>query len=502
MRGLIYFGRKKRLLGMTAVLAVICFFNFYDLHWMKEFAEEKVSEFMGHKLAVRIGDISGGVFRDMVLQNVAFTSGSGGGEKVFRLERMEISYRVWRPLLEKLDLMPEGERPLKYVGVYFSKENPFLRGFLKLYSSSERIEVFGHVSPALFDDQKKRGIKGVFARRQDGRYDCDLLWDGRLKVTGVLDPSGQKIELVFKTLSEKKGLVKICAVIDENEGISVYSRLDKVNIFGVEIIGDLKASYRDRELPLFSFEAENLVVNKRSFWGFTVEGGFSAEEKTVFLDNVKWGEAFTLVGKIETAAPYVASMRLLASDADLAKLSGMFGNTNVPLAGSLEAKIDFEGPVGTSDVKGRLYIGEGVIGNLEFCSISAALEGTLPLIRIINSRIMKEGGHIIVDGEVDFSKLRENKALDGVSFVTDNKVAVWEEWQISKTDESNTVKARKDNLILTTAMEDDGLQAVPAAKAPMQKDVGFEYKLDISNSIKADFEENKDFFGLQHKIQF
>ena len=481
---------------------MIYFLNFHESHWMKEFAEEKVSEFMGHKLTVRIGGISGGVFRDMVLQNVAFVSGSSGGEKVFRLERMEISYRAWRPLLEKLDLLPDEERPLKYVGVYFSKENPFLRGFLKLYSSPEKIEVFGHVSPALFDDQRKRGIKGVFTRRQDGRYDCDLLWDGRLKVTGVLDPSGRKIELVLKTLSEKKGMVKICAAIDENEGISVYSRLDKVNIFGIEVIGDLKASYRDRELPLFSFEAENLVIDKRSFWGFTAQGGVSVEEKVVFLDNVKWGEAFTLAGKIGIAAPYPASMRLLVKDAELAELSEMFGNTNIPFAGPLEAKIDFEGPIGRANVKGRFHVGEGAMGNLEFRSISAALEGMLPVVRVIDSRIMKEGGHIIADGEIDFSKLRDNKAFDGVSFVTDNKVAVWEEWQISKTDESNTVKARKDNLILTTAMEDDGLHGEPATKAPMQKDAGFEYKLDTSNSIKADFDEDKDFFGLQHKMQF
>jgi len=128
MRGIIYKDRKIRLLAVMVVLFMVYILGFSQSHWVREFAENKVEEFMGHKLSVEIGHISGGLFRDMTLQDVAFYVGKGEESKVFRLERMEISYRLWSAMMEKAGLTFGEGHPLNYIGMYFSKENPFVRG--------------------------------------------------------------------------------------------------------------------------------------------------------------------------------------------------------------------------------------------------------------------------------------------------------------------------------------------------------------------------------------
>ena len=251
---------------------------------------------MGYRLNVQIGSVSGGIFRDMILQDVEFYNGENKQQgKVFRLERVEISYKLWQTLLEQMGLVPKEKNQLKYVGIYLSKNNPFLRGFVKLYSYPGKIELVGHVSPILFGDRQKRGIKGVFNRTPDGTYSCDIFWEGTLNILGEFDPEGRTIDLGFTPIKSKKGLIKIRGLIDENDELKIYSRIDKVNVLGNEIIGDINISYRDVDVPEFMFSAENLVVNKIPVWDFSAGGKFSKRDKTLFLDSFRWGEGLALV---------------------------------------------------------------------------------------------------------------------------------------------------------------------------------------------------------------
>ncbi|MFH1665823.1 MAG: hypothetical protein ABIA77_06740, partial [Candidatus Omnitrophota bacterium] len=157
----------------------------------------------------------------------------------------------------------------------------------------------------------------------------------------------------------------------------------------------------------------------------------------------------------------------------------------------------------TASVKGRVYVGEGALGAMEFRSMFATLEGELPVVRVEDARIITEGGQIKVGGELDLSKLRENMAFNGITFETDNKVAVWEDWQILKEEGRRTVEAKKDRVTVSTAMEDAYSRGgILGTELPAQKEVGFKYKLDPANSLKLEIDEEKDFFGLEHKVHF
>ena len=502
MRARIIRTRKVRLFGLSLALLTACYLNFQQTHLVKKFAENKVSAFMGNRLDISIRDISGGITNNMTLEGVEFISGRDADAKVFSVERMEISYRLFQLVLEKLGMDSRREQPLEYVGIYFSDENPFLQGFVKIYTYPGKLELIGHVSPVLFGEEQKKGIKGTFFKREDGKYDCDLLWDGTLKIEGVLDPPGRSIDLEFDPVSSKKGTVKIKGSITKDKDLGVYLRLDKVNLSGTEIIGDIWLSYRDEGAPVFMVRAENLVVNKNPFWDIAAGGTFSREERLLKIDRASWGKAFKLSGKVSTEDPYETDLKLVFDNVDVSEVGGMFGNTGTPLEGSAEGEFAFRGPLTAASVKGRLHVSEGRAGNLEFRSISAAFGGKLPVMKVIDSRVMKDGGHLKVDGEIDFSRMPEGKAFEGLVFETDNKVAVWEDWQISKQDGDNKVRATRDNVTLTTTMEDNSLHGGIGEEDPIQNELGVNYRLDEGNSLKVKIEEDDDFFGLEHKIEF
>jgi len=462
---------------------------------VKSIAEDKIAEFSGNKFSVKIDAVKGGIFSDMILQDVSFISGDKEDNQIFRLDRIEIPYRVWQALLKKQDITN--------MGIYFSEDNPFVQGFIKLYRYPEKIELIGRVSFELFGDTVKRGVKGVFLRQEDFSYDCDLLWDGRMKITGMLAPDSRSIDLRISSLSEKDREMEIKGTFNHDEDIRVYSRLYKWPISGTEVIGDFWVSYRDEGKPKVSFKAENLVVDKRPLWDIMMEGYFNPDEKRIFLDDARWGESIQLKGCIGTEPPYPAHFLFLVNDVRLHELSSMFGDNQSPMRGIARAEIRFNGPAKNAEVNGRLFINEGRLGEMEFRSMFATLSGDLPVINVSDARVVKEGGHIIVTGEIDISKFKENRGMENLVFETDNKVAVWENWQISKEEKSHVVEARKDNVIFRTSFEKDEAEALDTTNDRDQREVEFQYKLDSCNSVKMEMEEEGgDFLGMEHKIQF
>jgi len=501
MRGLLIRKRRRRLIALGFFLAVLCFV-FWEGEWIKSIAEDKIAEFLGNRFSVRIGAVRGGIFSDMILQDVSFISEKEEDSQIFRLDRIEIPYRVWQALLERTGLVPLKKQGIRSMGIYFSEDNPFVQGFVKLDRYPEKIELMGHMSFEIFGDNVKRGVKGMFLRQEGSIYDCDLLWDGRIKITGTFAPDSRSIDLRIASLSEKDREMKIKGTFNQDEDICVYSRLYKWHVSGTEIIGDFSLSYRDDGLPKISFKAENLVVDKCPLWNIMMEGYFNPDEKKIFLDKAMWGESLQLKGCIGTDPPYPAHFLFLVNDVRLQELYSMFGHNQSPMQGIARAEIRFNGPVKNAEVSGRLFINEGRLGEMEFRSMFATLSGDLPVIKVSDARVVKEGGHIIVTGEIDISKFKENRVMENLVFETDNKVAVWENWQISKEEKSHVVEARKDKVIFHTSFEKDEANVLDTNDRD-QREVGFQYKLDSYNSVKMEMEEEGgDFLGLEHKVQF
>ncbi|MCK5451048.1 MAG: hypothetical protein KAI70_04715, partial [Candidatus Omnitrophica bacterium] len=359
-----------------------------------------------------------------------------------------------------------------------------------------------HISLALFEEEEKKGIKGVLFKREDGRYNCNMVLDGKLKIEGIVDFSNKAMELDFVPVSDDRWLVKIKGGMESNGSISIYSRIDKIKAGDVELIGDIWISYLSGNVSEFSMKTENFLVNRKPFWDIMVNGKFSRFDNKITIDRVKWGDNITLTGDLFTKTPCPMDLRILIKGLELAEIAKMLSVKKDELTGRLEGDIGITGSRNKATVKGRVYIGEGTLGEMKFRSLFATLKGNLPVISIVDSRVVKDWGNILVSGEIDFSKLRGGKAFDDLLFETDNKVAVWENWQIAKEETLNIVEASKDRMTVITSLEDDDLTEGFRLKDSQQKELGFKYKLDTGNSIKLEFEEDRDFFGVEHKIQF
>ncbi len=504
MRGLkLYWKRKYRLVAVVLVLAGLYVADSKEAFWANRIARDQVANFLGNKFSVTIGDVRGGIFRDMILEDVTFRSGENISDKVFTVDRMEISYRLWKVLLNKINFRGAEKEPApEYITVFFSEKNPFVRGFISLYRYADKVDVRGIISPVLFDDQAKRGIKGSFIKQPDGKYTCDLLWDGNAKIEGVLSGEEKCLELTVKDIQDKKGDAKVRAEVNSDKEVKVYSRLDKFDFYGTEIIGDFWITYNDVEMPEFSFKAENLVINKNPFWNLDAKGSFTNDRKVFVLKEANWGNGFKLKSKVGLESPYTTNLQLAMENVQLEEVAGLFENSNINLKGVLSGELSVEGPIEKAKVKGRLFVKDGVLGPMEFNSLFATLGGKLPVVKIKDARAIKDGGQIIIGGEMDFSKKTAGEIFGKVIMETDNKVAVWEGWQIEKKDNNNVVEASRERITLRTLMEEQDINKDIKSGMSTQKEVELKYKIDDDYSIKMEVEEEKDFIGVERKVSF
>ncbi|MBU1128418.1 MAG: AsmA-like C-terminal region-containing protein [Candidatus Omnitrophica bacterium] len=502
MRGVFVRKRVIRLSILAVVLSVYSAVSFWNMFWMKSLAEAKISEFLGNRFDVRVGEIKGGLFGNTVLQDVILKTNGKTEDAVLRLERVEISYRVWQAFLDKLGLVPKEQFPIKEAGVYFSERNPFIRGFVKIYSSGGSINVFGSVSPVIFGDDRRKAFKGTFSKRDDGFYDCDIFWDGNHEIRGMMNPVNKSLEFSVFPVSGEGEEIKVTCTIDKEGKIEIYSRLYRWFINGKEVVGDIWMSLGD-DGTIFSVKAKNLLIDKYPVWDVNCMGSYDPDAGRLRFNALEWGGgSLVMNGIVSIKPPYPVRLNLSLRKLDLAELAKVAGGGDEPVAGISTGNIEFTGPAKGALVSGRLFVEKGVLGELEFVSMFATLSGNLPVIKVSDARVVKDGGHITVSGEVDLSKMREDTAMENLIFETDNKVAVWEKWQITKDEGPNKVEARKDRLVFCTSFEGDQPQLVRKGEEHQQQDMWFKYKLDEYNSLKMEVKEDGDFLGVEHKVQF
>ncbi|MFH1847118.1 MAG: hypothetical protein ABH869_06145 [Candidatus Omnitrophota bacterium] len=496
-----FFNRRKRQLNVLAIFIAIFFCaGYFYPRCTKHLAEQKIQDFLEDKIIVDIGGISGGIFNDIVLRDLkcSFLKENTDG---FQLGRVEIHYRWWWKFAEMLGFEIKSEGDCLGIRVYFSETNPFFEGFVNLYKYPDKIRVLGYLSPRIFEDIKQRKVAGTLFEKKQGKYEFDFLWNNERNITGTIDMVSRTIEMGLNPLPNKKGEIKVLFELSEEDKICGYIRLDKVDLAGVEVIGDIWADYMFGKDPRVSLKVKNLVVNKRSFWDIAVNGGYNVSENVLVFDEITWGKGIRIKGCVGLTEGFPSDLTLSFKKVSLNDTVKMFGEIRDPLEGLAEGEIKIKGLIKKSDVKGRIYIGQGVMGNMEFRSIFFTLEGQLPVIRVTDSRIVKDAGYILISGEMDFSKMNETKVFENLIFNTDNKVAVWEDWQIEKEKNFDQVEAKKDRLIVTTTLADTDSEKDPSNEVT-QKELEFKYEIDTKSSIKLKFEEENDFLGLEHKIKF
>lgn len=501
MRGL-YFRRLrfKRVLAAGLWIALFCLVFSQHRLWMRELAEDKLSRFLEGRYGVTIRDVRGGIFGDMVLEDVTLVNAGRKEARPFEIDKVEIAYRLWWPLAEKLGLREKSGIPAGSIAVYFSDENPFVRGVLRIGSKPGEIGFSGDIRPICLGMDKKVGIKGCLKELSGGKYLCEFLWDGVAGAKGIVDPEKRCVELEVVPAAASSGCLKIKGSLSGENKADVYCRADKLIAYGKEIIADAWLNCSIGPESDFSLKLENVVVDKRPYWDASVEGSYIKSTKSFILSNMKIGTNVSLSGTLCTVFPYESKLKFVAKNLDLALVGKMVGEKRLAMKGLVQMDIALDGPLLTSYIKGRVSSGAGFIGNLEFQSIYGELVGKYPVIKVVDGRIVQDGGGMTVSGDADLSRPGGNK-FEGMEFGTENAVTFLSRWQVTKFDDA--LAGIENNVLKTKGNEGLNGQAVPNPSLKSDvNDVGLKFKFDPSNSVKLERKEDKDLIGVEHKMQF
>lgn len=466
---------------------------------MRELAEDKLSGYLGGRYDVTIRDVRGGILGDMVLEDVVLRN-AGKDTRSFDIDKVEIAYRLWWPLAEKLGLREKRRIPAGAIAVYFSEKNPFVRGVLRIGPSPGEIELFGDIRPIFLGTDKKIRVQGYLKELSGGMYQCGLSWDGVASAKGTLDTEKRSLELEVVPAAATSGCLKVKASLDDERKADVYCRADKLVAYDKEIIGDAWLSCSFGSTSEFSFKVENVVVDKRPCWDIGVEGSYVKSTKSFILSNVRIGSSISASGMLCTVSPYESKLKFVVKNLDLAFVGQMVGGKKLAMKGLVQMDLAFDGPLLTPFVKGRVSSGTGFIGNLEFKSIYGELVGKYPLIKVVDGRIVQEGGGMTVSGDADLSRPGGNK-FEGMEFGTENAVTFMSRWQMTKF--GDNVGSIENSALKTQGNEGLKGEAVPnSAFKDDTNDVGVKYRFDANNSVKLERKEDQDLIGVEHKMQF
>lgn len=339
----------------------------------------------------------------------------------------------------------------------------------------------------------------------------------RFSVSGDINLSNRSSKLV---IVPKAGLpagdsdpiqsryIKIIAAVTDSKALSVYAKISHLDFLGHDLISEININtglYKtdgSREVLKGSLRTQTLILDYKPFKDIALK--WILKNKELFITDFELGDAYRLFGKIKLNKPYRADLNLSINNAELTDWF-IFSNPSyaASVSGLVNGKVKMEGPIGALVTDGRLNIKEGNISDIKFNAINFNLKGKGPILVISDSRIFKDGGFLSMDGEVDLRKFGKRNLLENLKIATDQKVIVWEGWDITKSpSEIMAKKGISEDVAVNfktyvTAGNKNGLD-----DEDKKSEVGLDYKIKKDDSINLRMKDDSTFVGVEHKMKF
>jgi len=394
---------------------------------------------------VEIGTIEGGIFRNIVSENVrVYSENDSSGVNI---ERIEIKYRVWYPLLKKIRLFPDIAERQKIVLFIGEEGHDLVSGFLELDGSNKKLDAQGYLA---FKNKEKIFIKGVLEQEK---------------------PS------VFH-ITFKKGSANI-SVEKKNKQYIVNGRFDHIPLGNKDLIGECRAviEYKDDNFLRIKASLKNILIDYVPFdKEMEISLGYDRSKAMLNIERFKVAQDIEGEGYLMLEDPRFIFLKWIVKDLELEDYFISQSPKDI-ISGTMNGAFTLKGPLKSPKLSAHLDVQNGRTGDMPYDSIIANLRGEGPVITIYDSRIRKEGGYIILGGEIDLSKLKGNKAFDKLLLDPSDNFFVWEGWSVKKDYSDSSVMAEKY----------------------LDEDVNLSFKAytDYKNP-----EEEKHFLGVEHKVKF
>lgn len=459
--------------------------------------EERFNALFSNDIRFHIGTTEGGIFRDIVSNNI--TISHPNIDIPFKINRVEIPYRIWYPLLNKFNLIPPSKEGLK---IFFGRDNPFFDGYLSFDGSSEDLAVNGYVR--LFEEKRRCVLNGEILHIKDALYALGLNLNKNIGIRGLVDFDTRTASIDIR---KDKEIALISGYWADGKLI-INTGLRHIDFRGMDIVGEINSVIEPGDETIkFSALFKNLIINYTPFKDIEINGEYVKRGSLLNIASISVkddkGEVVKGFAKIVLFPKkyidlYLMVKNLLIENAILTKYDEKIAS------GTMNGELKMNGPIDRVRTDAHFDVQDGRIQNLEFESLIVTLKGKNNMVSVEDGWITKEEGNLIMSGEIDFALFPSSGAFEKLKIETDRNVVIWSGWEVSKRFETSKIKAQKklakDITFSFETHTDENL--FNTKESDNKSEIGVEYKIDKNESLRMKLKDDESFIGLEHKIKF
>ena len=436
------------------------------------FVQERVSQALGAKVAM--DSIKASFFGPTVLKSFTVVKESPDDTPfIFKSEKFIIYNNIPQALFDKI-FKRVG---FKGINLVFKIENGrLLKGEKPIF---ENITGFGKIinNNIIFNDISGKcynfplSVHGKVSG-DTSKFDLSLEFNNSQKIylTGRVNFAKKRFYAELKKkpgvtdLAVTKGTVNIVCNFSEKGRFETSAFFDHVGIGGLDLETqlDIKLDFIGVNSFKGNIKTSGTILDYRPF--DELECDFLIERGILKITRLVLGENYDLTGTVELYKPH---------------------------------KIDL-----------ALRGGKGKLGNIDYESMVVNLSGNSPLLKVVDSRILRKQGYIDVSGEVDLRKLWSRNPASGLNWTCGNEAIVWQGWNIVKETNSKEIEmgkgvGKQNEFMVTFKSYLNDEQSWQDSQGHNQDQaVAVEYSLDKQKIVKMQMKSSEEIVSLEHKVRF
>lgn len=226
-------------------------------------------------------------------------------------------------------------------------------------------------------------------------------------------------------------------------------------------------------------------------------------DKRLRVLSFSLGENYDLRGIVNLETPYDADLSLNFHQArpnELIALLLFSGDSRPPdFSGVINGLIKISGPLERPNVEGYLEAKQGHIGELDFLWANVNIKGRYPRVLIRDSRICREEGSFIIEGEMDLSELKKQNFNINIE---PDKGIFWQGWDVTRK-RANQVHVSKNiaddfKVTFDSFMKNQTISAQDDSK----NELALEYKMQGNQLLKLRIRGEEEIVGIERRTKF
>ena len=294
----------------------------------------------------------------------------------------------------------------------------------------------------------------------------------------------------------KFGTVKVDI---ENQHLKIFG-FDFSNI--VHLLG--KVVFRDSVFShfLIDIDTEASILNYSPM--DEIASSFLIDKRSIRVIYLKIGDIVAASGNFNIKPPRKAQVKVNFSDFNLEMPFLLADKENPGISGKLSGEILISGLLSKPDMGIKLTAVNGRFDPVAYDIMLINGDGTWPYLNIYDSRITHGDSSLMLEGELDLTKISDESFMDNVSITTDDNTIQWEGWDITNVDESREFSLKRGlsngvSVGYKNYMDDETKYGIDKPRDEFQ----LEYDLlDDESVIEFRAKEDEEFLGFSKKYSF